>query len=191
MRHLLAAAYGVSEPRIIGPDWLDKNRFDIMAKSPGGTPDSELKPMFQTLLKERFGLAAHLETRKLPVYYLGVAKGGVKMSVYPAPEHSLVDPNVRCSGGSMRGTSTTSQIAENLARLVGQPILDKTGLSERFNYYLCYAPLSPQTDGNASEFGPPDLFTAVQNQAGLKLESAKDDVEVVVVDHMEQMPTEN
>jgi uncharacterized protein (TIGR03435 family) len=79
LRQVLAAAYGMSETRVIGPDWLDKTRFDILAKSPPGIPDSQLKPMLQSLLKERFKLTAHLETREMAVYHLVLAKGGVKM----------------------------------------------------------------------------------------------------------------
>ncbi len=69
-------------------------------------------------------------------------------------------------------------------------MIDGTGLTERYNIFLSYAPISPQ-GGEATEFGPPDFFTAVQKQLGLKLQPGKESVEVVVVDHIEQMPTEN
>ena len=128
LRSLLAAAYGFSEPRIIGPDWLDKNRFDIFAKAPSGVPDSEMKPMLQALLKDRFKLSAHFEARMMPVYYLGVAKGGVKMHLYPepdgAPEHYNADPKTRCDG-SMRGTGTVSQFLPGMSKVAGRPIIDK------------------------------------------------------------------
>jgi uncharacterized protein (TIGR03435 family) len=194
LRSLVALAYGMTEPRVIGPDWLDKNRFDIVAKSPEGVPDSEVKPMVQTLLKDRFKLEAHLETRDMPVYYLTVAKGGVKMPLYPAPDgapdHPGDDPNVR-GFPMMRGALPMSQLAEGMSHVVNRPVIDKTGLTERYSFFLSYAPLSPQTTGNIPEFGPPDFFTAVQKQLGLKLEPAKESIDVVVVDHMEQLPTEN
>jgi uncharacterized protein (TIGR03435 family) len=189
LKRLLAVAYGMTEPRVVGPDWLDNNRFDIMAKSPEGVPDSELKPMLQALLKERFKLTAHLETRKMPVYYLVVAKGGVKMAVYPAPARRLDTHGAR--GGTAAGTGTAARIADALTRSVGQPVIDKTGLTERYDYRLVYAPLSPQARDAAADFTLPDIFAAVQEQLGLKLEPGKDDVEVVVVDHVERMPTEN
>jgi uncharacterized protein (TIGR03435 family) len=193
LRQVLAAAYGMSKPRVTGPDWLDKDRFDIIAKSPPGVPDSQLKPMLQALLKDRFKLTAHLETREMPVYYLSVAKDGVKMPVYPAhdhgPIHPVDDPNVR-GFPMLRGTFTTAELADTIARIVSRPVIDRTGLTKRYNLFLSYAPLSPQS-GETPEFGPPDFFTAVQKQLGLKLQSGKDTVEVVVVNHIEQMPTEN
>jgi uncharacterized protein (TIGR03435 family) len=194
LRRLLAVAYGMMEPRIIGPDWLDKNRFDIMAKSPEGVPDSELQPMLEALLKDRFKLTAHLEAREMPVYYLTVGKGGAKMPVYPARNTGSanpgLDPNLR-GFPMMRGTAATSSLAAMMARVVNRPVIDETGLTERYSYFLSYAPLTPQAGDHAPEFGPPDFFTAVQEQLGLKLQPGKDKVDVVIVDHIEQMPTEN
>jgi uncharacterized protein (TIGR03435 family) len=119
LREVLAAAYGMSLARVIGPGWLDKDRFDTIAKSPPGVPDTQLQPMLQTLLKERFKLTAHLETRELPVYYLVIAKDGVKMPVYPAQDHGPAHPENR-------------------------PVIDRTGSTERYNVPLSFAPLSPQ-----------------------------------------------
>lgn len=190
LRRLLAVAYGMTEPRIIGPAWSDQNRFDIAAKSPNGVPDSELKPMLQGLLKERFKLWDHLETREMPVYYLVVAKDGVKMAVYPAVGRPLDDPAVR-GLPTMRGTSTIATLADRMTFFVDRPVIDKTGLTERYNWFLTFSPLTSQTGDTAPELGAPDFFTAVQKQLGLKLEPGKDNVEVVVVDQMEQLPTEN
>jgi uncharacterized protein (TIGR03435 family) len=89
LRQIIASAYGVADPLILGPDWLNKYRFDILAKSPEGVPDTEMRPMLQWLLKERFQLAVHRETRKMSAYDLVVAKGGAKMAVYPAPPKSV------------------------------------------------------------------------------------------------------
>jgi uncharacterized protein (TIGR03435 family) len=193
LRQILAAAYGMLQPCVIGPDWLDKVRFDIVAKSPTGVSDSQLKPMLQALLKERFKLKAHLDTREMAVYHLSVVREGVKMPVYPAhdqgPVHPGDDPNVR-GFPMLRGTFTTAQLADAMARIVNRPVIDRTGLVERYNLFLSYAPLSPQ-GGETPEFGPPDFFTAVQKQLGLKLQSGKDSVGVVVVDHIEQTPTQN
>jgi len=194
LRQLLAVAYGMAEPRIIGPSWLDKNRFDITAKAPDGVADSQLEPMLQALLKDRFALATHQETRPMPVYYLVVAPGGVKMPLYPAPdkgpEHPGDDASVR-GFPMMRGALPMSQLADSMSRLVDRPVIDKTGLIGRYSFFLSFAPISPQSGEKTSEFAPPDFFTAVQKQLGLKLEPAKDNVTVVVVDHMEQLPTEN
>ena len=193
LKQVLAAAYGRTEPRIAGPDWLDRDRFDIVAKSPPGVPDTQLQPMLQALLRGRFKLTAHPEMREMPVYYLSVARDGVKMSIFPAldqgPVHPGDDPGVR-GFPMLRGTFTTAQLADTMARIVNRPVIDRTGLTERYNLFLSYAPIAPQ-GGDAPEFGPPDFFTAIQKQLGLKLQSGKDAVEVIVVDHMEQTPTEN
>jgi uncharacterized protein (TIGR03435 family) len=190
LRAMVAVAYGMTDPRIIGPDWLDKNRFDVAGRAPARTSDSQIKPMLQNLLKDRFRLKTHLETRELPVYYLRVAKGGVKMAVYPAVERPIED-TIGHGFPMSRGTSTASRLADMMTFFVNRPVVDKTGLTERYNYVLSFAPMSPQTESSAPEFAPPDFFTAVQKQLGLKLEPGKDNLEVVVVDHMEQLPTEN
>jgi uncharacterized protein (TIGR03435 family) len=188
LRATLATAFGLSEPRIMGADSLDKDRFDWIAKSPDGVPDSEMKPMLQALLRDRFHLAVHRETREMPVYDLVVAKGGVKMPVYPAEEHPV--PTYPAGTPMMRGTFTMSQLANGLSRLAGRPVFDKTGLTERYNLVLSFAPLTPRT-ADAPEFGPPDLSTALQEQLGLRLEAKKEGVEVIVVDHITRTPSEN
>jgi uncharacterized protein (TIGR03435 family) len=193
LRMVLAAAYGMSEPRVLGPDWLDRDHFDIIAKSPAGVPDTQVKPMLQTLLKDRFKLTAHLETREVSVYYLGIAKDGVKMPVYPArdqgPDRPGLDPNFR-GFPMVRGTFTASKLADTMARIVNRPVVDRTGLTERYSLFLSYAPLTPQT-AEPPDFGPPDFFTAIQKQLGLKLQPGKESVEVVVIDRIERAPTEN
>jgi uncharacterized protein (TIGR03435 family) len=190
LKQILAAAYGLAGSRVIGPDWLDKDRFDLLGKSPEGVPDSEIKPMLQALLEERFQLAAHREKSDMPVYDLVVAKGGIKMSVYPASE--LPSVAAKAPGfPMMRGTATMSQLADMLAATSGRPVLDRTGLSGRYNFLLIYTPVSLQVAGGVPEFAPPDLFTAVQEQLGLKLQPNKETIDVVVIDHIERRPSAN
>ena len=193
LRQIIASAYGVTDPLILGPDWLNKYRFDILAKSPDGVPDTEMRPMLQSLLKERFQLAVHRETRKMSAYDLVIAKGGPKMAVYPAPANS-----VPLSSGSpmMRGAITMAQLSQGISRVVGKPVFDRTGLTERYDLLLSFAPLSLETgnvsnNGRSDLGGAPDLFTAVQEQLGLKLEPEKEGVEVIIVDHIEQSPSAN
>jgi uncharacterized protein (TIGR03435 family) len=194
LRQFLSVAYGLSEPRIDGPEWLDKTRFDIVAKSPEGVPDSELPIMLQSLLKERFKLKAHIETRAVSTYNLVIAKGGVKMPLYPAHDRAADRPgddrNVR-GFPMMRGSYTTAQFADTLAKIVGRPVIDKTGLTERYSIFLSYAPLAPPPAEKVQDFGPPDIFIAVQEQLGLKLERGKGNLDVVVIDRIEPLPTAN
>ena len=192
LRMLLAAAYGMTEPRVIGPAWLNSSRFDIVARSPEGVPDSALQPMLQALLKERFKLAAHLAVEEMPVYFLEVAKSGVKMPVYPAHDRGPQGPDNQYRGGEMmRGAGAMSRIAQGLSRVLNRPVLDRSGLTEVYNYFLVFAPLSPQPAGHEPELPQPDIFSAVQEQLGLKLRPGRDKVDVVIVDHIERMPTEN
>jgi uncharacterized protein (TIGR03435 family) len=89
----------------------------------------------------------------------------------------------------MVGTATTTRLAESLSNLAGRPVVDKTGLTERYNYVLRLA--RPQTHDDLPENAPPDLFAALQEQLGLRLQPGKANLEVIVVDHMERTPSEN
>ena len=133
MRWILQAAYGLGFVQISGPGWLDDDSFDLTATSPAGVPDTEIKPMLQALLKDRFGLVAHIETKEMPVYNMVVAKEGLKIKLF--------DPNgpppprpVQMSGavGATNGQQTMAQIANALAAVSGRPVIDKTGLEGRY-----------------------------------------------------------
>ena len=190
-RMLLASAYNVTRPQVMGPEWLDQDRFDILAKAAEGTPATALGAMLQSLLKERFHLTAHLETRAMAAYYLVVAEGGVKMSAYPAPPKDLVDEASARGFPMMRGTATMEQLARTLSSVLGKPVMDRTGLTERYHYFLSYAPFTPRAGAETPDFGPPDIATALSRQLGLKLQPVKAGVTVVVVDAIERRPTGN
>ena len=198
MQMILREAFRTEDDHVFGaPPWVKSTRYDIQAKvSAEDAPKlKDLKgeqrmEMLLPLLVDRFNLKYHHETRELTTYSLVVAKGGVKMAVYPAVERPIED-TIGHGFPMSRGTSTASQLADMMTFFVNRPVIDKTGLTERYNYVLSFAPMSPQAGADAPEFAPPDFFTAVQKQLGLKLESGKDNLEVVVVDHMERMPTEN
>lgn len=186
---LLQAAYDLSAARITGPEWLNSDRFDLAGKSPMGVPDSELMPMLQALLKDRFRIAVHRATKTMSVYEMIVAKGGLKMLRFD-PARPPVAP--RHGGGAMIiGSGTTHQLASMLSAPAGRPVLDKTGLEGGYTYVLTFMPLSAQAVVSASDSAPPDLFAAVQQQLGLKLEPAKGLVEILIVDHAERVPSEN
>jgi uncharacterized protein (TIGR03435 family) len=189
---LVATAYGVSLPLVFGPDWMDKANFDVVAKAPAGASPKDLQPMLLALLRERFQMAAHREMREMQVYHLVVGKGGPKMAVYPAPERSN-DASSSGRGYPMIRASaiTTGELAAAISGLVGRTVVDKTGLTERYNIALKFAPVGTQSSTPDTDGGPPDLVTAVQEQLGLKLEGTKDNVEVVVVDYIQRTPSEN
>jgi uncharacterized protein (TIGR03435 family) len=131
----------------------------------------------------------------MPAYDLVIAKGGGKMTKYGEPGPEFVPTGKRYPGvrniGSMSCTCTLAQLAFFLSRSAGKPVLDKTGLEGRYEFSLAYKPDVLQADGGTAEFGPPDLFTAIQEQLGLRLTPTKASLSVVIVDQMDRMPTEN
>jgi uncharacterized protein (TIGR03435 family) len=187
LKTLLVVAYGLTELRINGPDWLDTEKYDITAKAPEGVPDSEVGPLLQSLLKDRFHLESHFETREMPAYDMNVSKGGIKLTLFD-PAHPPQTP--RNYGQSvMIGVGTTSQIADALARVAGRPVVDKTGIDGRFGWMVNYTPFSANADSANSP--APDIFAAIEQQLGLKLEPKKKALQILVIDHAERVPTEN
>jgi uncharacterized protein (TIGR03435 family) len=187
---LLQAAYDLSVLRIVGPNWLDSDRYDLQGKSPQGVPDSEMAPMLQALLKDRFRISSHREMKEMSVYEMIVVKSGIKMSPYDATRPSVWPPNRNRGGAVIVGSGTMPQLAKMLTGSAGRPVLDNTGLDGRYNYLLTFTPLSAKSD-ILSDSAPPDLFAAVEQQLGLKLEPKKDSIEILVIDHAERVPIGN
>jgi len=194
MRRLLRDAYELSESRITGPDWLDSDRYDLVARAPQGVPDNELMPMLQASLKERFHLAVHREMKEMPVFDMVVAKGGLKIWLFD-PARPVVKPpppaNPTSAMVASNGVVTMPQLALQLTLSAGRPVLDKTGLEGRYGFFLLYTMLSAQSDDAGAGPGPPDFFAAVEQQLGLRLEPKRESIEILVVDHADRLPTEN
>lgn len=186
LKSLLSVAYGLSRERITGPSWLDSDRFDLAGKAPRGVPNSEMKPMLQALLKDRFKVEVHRESREMPVYDMVVAKGGLKISLSD-PEHPLAMPP-KYEGSMLKATGTMSEIADKITPLAGRPVLDKTGLEGRYAFMLIYSELSGVAADSSSA---PDFFAAVEQQLGLKLEAKKEPIDILIVDHAERVPSAN
>jgi uncharacterized protein (TIGR03435 family) len=185
---MVTFAYGVQQSQVIGgPEWASTVRYDIdgVPDVEGGPNIKQLREMIQKLLSDRFGLTFHRETRELPVYAISVAKGGAKLT-------SAADPNgVSGESGLQHGTEltmrfTNSSIADlalNMQLVMDRPIVDRTGLAGTYDFKLRYTiDETRATDPNA----PPGLFTAIQEQLGLKLEAVKAPTQVLVVDKVEQ-----
>jgi uncharacterized protein (TIGR03435 family) len=194
LKIFLLKAYGVS---VSGPDWLDTLKVDIVAKLPasaaGLSPKDRalmMRPMLQTLLAERFKLKVHREEKVVPGYALVVAPGGLKMRRVETPTRGAV------TSGSITGESTTiAQIVASASGATGRPVRDMTGLSGNYEVNLTWTPEAALLAGadKSPDPGdrPPSIFTALQEQLGLRLEPREFTVEIVVVDHMERVPTEN
>jgi uncharacterized protein (TIGR03435 family) len=190
LKMILQAAYGLSALQINGPGWLEADRYDLEAKSPQGVPDTEMMPMLQSLLKVRFQLMAHRETREMPVYDLIVGKDGLKISLFD-PSHIPPTPPRNGAASLIIGAMTMSQLAAQMTPAAGRPVVNKTGLEGRYFCAVSFSPLSAEATGSGTDPRPLDIFAAVQQQLGLKLEPNKGPLEVLTVDHAERVPTEN
>jgi uncharacterized protein (TIGR03435 family) len=211
---LIGTAYDVKWYQMPGLDMLDANRFNITATLVPGATKEQFRLMLRNLLAERFQLAVHKEMREIPIYALTVAKNGPKLKKAAAdPQDDAAAKDDSHPGARMAKDSDgfpillkgmTMAITGNRARLGGpkqtiawltdqlsgqaqRPVLDQTGLTGEYEFTLSWAP-----DANApGSDSLPDLFTAVQQQLGLKLESKKGPVEVIIVDHAEKTPSGN
>jgi uncharacterized protein (TIGR03435 family) len=184
LQKCIALAYGISEDRggaIVAPDWVRETRYDIVAKIPPGAHPEQARIMFQNLLAERFKLKVHWEDRETQIYALLPAKNGPKLQVSGSNEKT----GVRESPGRLSGIGVpVSALADHLSGAkyqLGRQVIDRTGLQGNYDFTLDW---SADPDGVS-------LFTAVQEQLGLKLEAEKGSVKVLVVDSMEKAPTEN
>jgi uncharacterized protein (TIGR03435 family) len=187
LRRCIRYAYAIPEDQIIGgPKWIDESRYNILAKADHPAGEPELLTMLQPLLADRFRLAFHYESRELPGYALTAVKGGVR-----AP---AADPNRRIGANGGRGfidavASPLSELTIRLSALLGRPVVDMTGDVRKFDLHLKWAPDDPAAGANSATPDRPSLFTALQ-ELGLKLESRRVPVDVLVVDHAEP-PSDN
>jgi uncharacterized protein (TIGR03435 family) len=188
---ILQYAFDIPQTRILdAPGWLNAEKFDIEAKAdslddplsklPSDEAKAEKRKMIQALLADRFALKTHLETRELPVYALVVAKGGAKLQDSKSNGCMI---NGGRAGINIQGCASMAVLGEELAENLGRIVIDKTGLDGRYDIDLKWTPYD--SAAAATESGP-SIFTALQEQLGLKLESQKGPVQVLVIDHVEQ-----
>lgn len=212
LKDLIVQAYGlVLTDQIAGlPNWVNSERFDIEAKVAGADVAAfkkltldQVRSMGRLILTDRFKFASHEEKKILPLYSLVVAKGGSKLQ---RSTMSTEDPNARTGvigvghSSNSNGTFMTEltargaamdALASTLSRQgLGRVVLDNTGLTDRYDFKLSWAGVSMAADANPTDTSGPSLFTAVSEQLGLKLESQKGPVSVLVVDHIEE-PSSN
>lgn len=187
-----------------GPSWIESERFDIEGTAPNPVARDQLRLMLQTLLEDRFKLAARRETKDLPVFSLAIAKKGPRLVQSP-PEADKAQGGVFIRGFRITGqTATMQQLAKTLSQVLHRPVRDETGLSGSYDFDTKEFAADQDVSANLYKDLPPDLaarippppasapsiFTAVEEQLGLKLQSSKGPVEVLVIDHVER-PSEN
>lgn len=196
---LIAFAFGVRSFLIVdAPGWASSERFDVIA-----TPDvaeelasdatgqqrdafrDRMRERLQALLYDRFGLAVRMENRPMPVYKLVVAKGGHKMAAAVAGDERRMQSNSKM----LRGTSIDMKtLADSISGILVQPVLDETNLSGEFSFNLEFADV--RIEAVTDEGSGPTIFTAITEQLGLRLESARSPIPVFVVEKV-QRPSEN
>lgn len=185
---ILQTAFNVGDRLDLeAPDWFYGERFDITAKVPDERASSEeRRQMLQALLIDRFGLAFHHETKMRAGFGLVIAKNGPK--IHPVPDVGTHNNDNR-PGKMQRQRTTIGDLASALAYILRQPVVDETHMDGRYNVVLTYAP-DRGPDAPPADDGP-SIFTAIEEQLGLKLEPRKLPVDVFVVDRCRKTPTEN
>jgi uncharacterized protein (TIGR03435 family) len=199
---LIAFSYGLHARQITGaPAWIETDRYNVTGQpqAEGQPNERQLKAMVQKLLEERFRLTVHRDSRELAVYAMTVGTAGAKLSKNDTNPNGL--PSLFFKGlGVLPALNASMADLANVMQtaVLDRPVVDRTGLAGRFDFTLTWTPddsqfggmgvrvPAPSNDPNA----PPGLFTAIQEQLGLKLESTKAPVEVLVVDRVEK-PSDN
>lgn len=180
---LIESAYGnIAEDKIKGaPKWADTDRFTIVAKMPPSTGGTAVQGMLKSLLADRFQLVAHYEDQPMPVYALVVAKKGAKLEAASGEERSAC----RITQGDQRTYACTNtsmaQFAERLR--ISRPVVDATGILGSYNFTLTWTP-GDLAEGIQDPTGQLTLFEAIERQLGLRLESQKRPMPVLVIDHV-------
>ena len=185
LKRCIIGAYAVGPQQVIGgPDWIDTERFEINGKADHAVNDATFMLMLRDLLADRFQLALHRETRSQSVYILEVTKNGPKLGT---PEDGEASTN---TNGNNTGISIDARhvdmdsFARSLARETALPVINKTGLPGAYSFKLHWILDSARRADPAIEGAT--LFTAIQEQLGLRLRSEKAPVEVLVIDRAER-----
>lgn len=192
VRELIRLAYGVKDYQIEhAPGWLESERYDIAAKNavPQKTSLAEEQSQVRELLTDRFHLTTHRETKQTQVYLLVVGKDGPKLT----PHNDGSGSGTRKACGHLAGKRLTmDSIATVLSRQFERDVLNRTALPDKYDFQLDWTPdsgpcpVTPDSEGSANPSAMPSIFTAIQQQLGLKLESSRGPVEFLVIDRVEK-----
>ena len=220
LKPLIAEAFGVRVDQIAGPAWLDTARYDIVANIPQGATKDDFKLMLADLLRERFRLRVHMDhmdARVRPIYALRVGKNGPKITPTTRTGDATVSSGVigavdaqGCpilppdhQGMLGRATPVPGEMCWSardvaMANLVpvlewraGRAVLDETGLTGRYDFTIRFQGMSRAPDAGAAFDAAPSVFTAVEEQLGLKLEPGTSSFPALIIDAIEREPTEN
>ena len=214
LKSLIARAYAIKEYQVSGPDWLDSERFDVLAKVPANSPTGQIPLMLQGLLAERFKLTAHREQKVMPVYAMVVGKGGFKLKPVEAESEGRMRMTISPKGRRMTGPTTLAALSSALSQMMDRPVVDLTEIKGTYDVDLEWVPDDREGGGimakmagmaahagagagggeahaEASDPNGLSLFGALQEKLGLRLEQRKSPVDILVVDSAEKVPTAN
>jgi uncharacterized protein (TIGR03435 family) len=180
-------AYGVQDSQILGPGWIQDDHWDITAKADGPANEAQMKGMMQALLAERFKLGFHRQEKELKAYALTVAKSGAKLKEVEGDGKPVMQNS---ANGTVAKSTTMKEFGDMLSGPLQTPVVDKTGLTGRYDFTLDFTSYLPEDMKTMRSDATSVLVTALQGELGLKLEPQKEMVEVMVVDRVEK-PSEN
>jgi uncharacterized protein (TIGR03435 family) len=184
---ILSRAYNLTDDRVSGPAWLNTQCYDIHAKTSRPATDADLMSMLRTLLKERFHLVAERGSEERPVYMLLIDKDGLKMRPYG--DHNAPPPPIT-DGKMLFLAKRLPDLCERLGKVLGRPVVDKTGLDAAYMIVLTYQTFGTVNNGDATDPAS-DIFAAVPEQLGLRLEAQRGTVDYLKIDRIDKTPTEN
>ncbi len=190
LQEAIEVAYGIRpgrENELEGPPWLAAEKFDIVAKCPPETSRDRVREMLQTLLAQRFGLRTHRESRRIKGYALvpGRRRQPLRPSA-PGAEENLTFGDGRIIARAMSMSGLVDRLSGPIFKL-GRPVMDMTGIDGAYDFTLRWATDTAPVDADAA----PSLFTALEEQLGVRLETRELTVAVLVVDHAERVPSGN
>jgi len=211
LKRVLMAAYDLKYWQIAGPDWLNTLPFDITARIPEGATKDQSLAMMRNLLEERFRMTVHRETKELPVFALikdknlklkpsdaagddnaiatvakDEGKDGFPVLAPGAPGIVVETRNGRARISAFH--ADLSKLADFLSTQLGRPVLDQTGITGAFDFAVYYRPQNAVADETAAD---PEIFDALREQLGLRLDARKGPVEMLMIDHIEKVPSGN
>lgn len=187
LRAVIGIADGVRDSLLVGPARLDRGHFDIVAKPPAGWDYAQLPMLMRNLLADRFKLVAHHEMKEVPGYALRIPAGGSRLRQSDGPRTYLTGrPGLIAGNGR-----SVSELVSLLSQMVSTPVVDETELKGAYDLKLEWTPqLSASNVGTSAE-PEVSIFTALREQLGLRLEPIRVTTDVVVVDSVNELPTEN
>lgn len=192
LRGCVRVAFEIKDYQVVGPSWMNEERFDVTAKAAQPVSEKDLHLMLQRLLAERFKLTYHKEKKDLPAYVLVVGKSGPKFHESRSEGEFSAKPISRTQATFER--ATVAQLVDLLTQVLRVPIVDETGLTGQYDVTVDMTSYLPEGFDH-SNGPPPDVqaivMAAVQEQLGLKLDSRKVLLDQVIVDHIEKAPIEN